>query len=229
MLDFQKQSSAPPAIAPPHAATPISVPIRSLGVGHRERIGIHLLALDTRDRYLRFGYNAADRNILEYVDSLNFETDDIFGIYNRKLELIAMAHLAYSINPQFNLCAEFGVSVRPTARGRGYGARLFERATMHASNEGVALLFVHALSENTAMLKIARKAGATVERDGTEAEAFLRLPPATLNSRVTEMVAERLAQTDYQFKTQAKNFWGLLRSLQSVRQGLRDARYKSEA
>ncbi len=227
MLDFQNPSTGPSAA--PHSVAPLVVPIRSLGVGHRERIAAHLLALDMRDRYLRFGYNAADRHILEYVDSLNFAKDGIFGIYNRKLELIAMAHLAYSVNPQFKSCAEFGVSVRPTARGRGYGARLFDRATMHASNEGVELLFVHALSENTAMLKIARKAGATVEREGSEAEAFLRLPPATLDSRMTEMVAEQLAQTDYQFKTQAKNFWDLLSALQNVRQGLREARHKSAA
>ena len=229
MSDSQKPSSAPLALVAPRVATSILVPIRSLGVGHRERIAAHLLALDPRDRYLRFGYNAADRNILAYVDGLNFASDDIFGIYNRKLELIAMAHLAYSVNPQFKSCAEFGVSVRPTARGRGYGARLFDRATMHASNEGVELLFVHALSENTAMLKIARKAGASVERDGSEAQAFLRLPPATLDSRVAEMVAEQIARTDYQFKTHAKNFWNLLSALQRARQGLQDARHKSAA
>jgi hypothetical protein len=100
---------------------------------------------------------------------------------------------------------------------------------MHASNEGVELLFVHALSENTAMLKIVRKAGATVERDGSEAEAFLRLPPATMDSRVTEMVVEKIAQTDYQFKTQAKNFWRLLSGLQSARRGVRDAPHQSAA
>jgi GNAT superfamily N-acetyltransferase len=229
MLDFQDTSPARLALAASRAAAHTVVPIRSLGVGHRERIAAHLLALDLRDRYLRFGYNAADRHIQDYVASLNFAKDDIFGIYNRKLELIAMAHLAYSVNPQFKSCAEFGVSVRPSARGRGYGARLFERATMHASNEGVELLFVHALSENTAMLKIARKAGATVERDGSEAEAFLRLPPATLDSRMTEMVAEQLAQTDYRFKIQAKHFWDFLSGLQSVRQGVRDGRHKSAA
>ena len=32
--------------------------------------------------------------------------------------------------------AEFGVSVLKAARGRGYGARLFDRAVMHARNEG---------------------------------------------------------------------------------------------
>jgi GNAT superfamily N-acetyltransferase len=208
---------AGPVLLPPVAST--VVPIRSLGEGHRQRIAAHLLALDPHDRYLRFGFSAGDAHIQNYVAGLNFDRDDIFGIYNRKLELIAMAHLAYSVSPEFKACAEFGVSVRARARGRGFGARLFERATIHARNEGVELLFVHALSENTAMLKIARNAGAVVERDGSEAEAFLRLPAATLDSRVSAMVAEQLAQTDYQFKVQAKQFWGLLGALQKTRNG----------
>jgi GNAT superfamily N-acetyltransferase len=224
MFDFQ-----PPAVASVPPLAQRVVPIRSLGAGHRARIAAHLLALEPRDRYLRFGYNAADRHIQEYVARLDFDKDDIFGIYNRKLELIAMAHLAYSVSPQCTSCAEFGVSVRPGARGRGFGARLFERASMHARNEGVEMLFVHALSENTAMLKIARNAGATVERDGSEAEAFVRLPPATLDSRMTELVAEQLALTDYRLKIQAKHFWDLLDGLQTVRQGVRSGRHKSAA
>ena len=203
------------------------VPIRSLGPSHRERIATHLLALDEGDRYLRFGYAANEEQIRRYVAGLDFDRDDIFGIYNRKLELIAMAHLAFSLDPTASSCAEFGVSVLSKGRGRGYGTRLFERAVMHARNEGVDLLFIHALSENTAMLKIARNAGATLERAGSETEAHLRLPPATLDSRMSEMVEERLAQTDYRLKVQAKSFWDFLGSLQEVRQGVRDGRHKS--
>jgi GNAT superfamily N-acetyltransferase len=208
-------------------ATSVIVPIRSLGPSHRERIASHLQALDADDRYLRFGYLATNEHVERYVAGLNFERDDIFGIYNRKLELIAMAHLAYSQEPAHSACGEFGVSVLKKARGRGYGSRLFERAVMHARNEGVQMLFVHALSENTAMLKIARNAGATVERDGSEAEAFLRLPAATLDSRMTAIVHEHLALTDYRLKAQAKQFWDLLAAVQEVRQGVRDARSKS--
>ena len=62
---------------------------------HRERILAHLLALDERSRYLRFGYAANDGHIARYVDTLDFEHDEVFGIFNRRLELIAMAHLAY--------------------------------------------------------------------------------------------------------------------------------------
>ncbi|OOG49915.1 GNAT family N-acetyltransferase [Polaromonas sp. C04] len=202
--------------------TPVMVPIRSLGPGHRERITAHLLALDEHDRYLRFGYMANDEQITRYADGLNFERDEIFGIYNRKLELIAMAHLAFSVSPECRSCAEFGVSVLKHARGRGYGARLFDRAVMHARNEGVELMFIHALSENKAMLKIAHNAGATVERDGSESEAHLRLPPATLDSRVSELVETQFAEMDYKLKTQAKQFRDFLAGLQATRRGVRE-------
>ena len=204
-----------------------AVPIRAIGPSHRERITEHLLALDERDRYLRFGYAANDTQIRRYADGLNFDRDDIFGIYNRKLELLAMAHLAYSADRQFNTCAEFGVSVAKKARGRGYGGRLFERAVLHARNEGVSQLFIHALSENTAMLKIARKAGAVIERDGSESEAHLRLPAADFESRVSELVDEQIARTDYHVKAQARQFWQFLGTLQDVRQGVQDAREKA--
>jgi RimJ/RimL family protein N-acetyltransferase len=203
------------------------VPIRSIGPRHRERIAQHLKALDARDRYLRFGYCATDEQIQRYVDGLDFERDDIFGIYNRKLELIAMAHLAFSADPAHMSCAEFGVSVRKKARGRGYGTRLFERAVVHARNEGVQMLFVHALSENTAMIQIARKAGARLERAGSETDAYLRLPPATLDTRMSEMMEEQLALTDYRLKVQAKSFWDFLAGIQEVRQGVRAARHQS--
>jgi GNAT superfamily N-acetyltransferase len=183
------------------------VPIRSLSPRHRARIAEHLLELSTADRYLRFGYPATDAHIGKYVDMLDFERDEVFGIFNRRLNLIAMAHLAHAQEAAHSgagRIAEFGVSVSPKARGRGYGARLFERAVLHARNRGVASLFIHALSENIAMLKIVRNAGATIERNGSESEAWLKLPPLTMVTRVGEMVEEQAAEIDYQFKLQAQ-------------------------
>lgn len=213
-----------PAPTPPAQGVSASVPIRSIGPSHREQVRQHLLGLEPHDRYLRFGYTANDEQIGRYVDGLRFDRDELFGIFNRKLDLIAMAHLAYSVDPACHSCAEFGVSVARQARGRGYGSRLFERAVMHARNEGVSQLFIHALTENTAMLKIARKAGASIEREGAEAEAHLRLPPADFDSRVTELINEQLAITNYQLKAQARHFWNALALLQEIRQGVRDSR-----
>ena len=203
------------------------VPIRSLSERHRRIIARHLLALNASDRYLRFGYAAQDTQIQTYVDQLNFERDEIYGIYNRKVQLIAVAHLALSGDPKCNNCAEFGVSVLEDARGKGYGSLLFDRAVTHARAEGVDLMFIHALSENTAMLKIARNAGATVERDGSESEAYLKMPPATLDTKLTDIVEEQLGEMDFQLKVQAKRFWEFLAAVQEVRQGVRDARHQS--
>lgn len=201
------------------------IPIRSLTPRHAPKILAHLLSLQPEDRYLRFGYPATDEQIARYVSGLNFERDEIFGVFNRRLKLVAMAHLAYSIDPQWATCAEFGVSVASHQRGKGLGVRLFNHAVMHARNEGVSLLFIHALSENLPMLKIARRAGASVQRDGSESEAYLALPEATLDSQFSGLVQEQMAQVDYQLKNQAQQFRAWLATVQEIRQGVRDARH----
>lgn len=199
----------------------VAVPIRSLGPRHRERIASHLLALEMQDRYLRFGYHASDDQIARYVEGLDFERDEIFGIFNRRLELIAMAHLATSDHSQHLHCAEFGVSVLQRARGRGFGARLFDRAIVNARNDGVSMLFIHALSENTAMLKIARNAGAVVHREGSESEAFLELPPASADTHMVELLGRQFAEADYCLKKQARQFLEFLANVQETRESMR--------
>jgi RimJ/RimL family protein N-acetyltransferase len=206
---------------------PWAAAIRRLGSRHRARIARHLTQLDEHDRYLRFGYLANDAQIEAYVDTLDFERDAIFGIYSRRLELVAMAHLAHSVDRSLDACAEFGVSVLPAVRGHGYGAKLFARAMRHARNEGVQLLFIHALTENKAMIHIARKAGATVELDGPEASAYLRLPPANFESQITEIVESRIADADYRLKVQAQQFWSVLSALQSLRRAVGNALHQS--
>jgi len=180
------------------------VPIRSLAARHRPRILSHMLALSERDRYLRFGYAASDAQISHYVEQLDFEHDEVFGIFNRRLELLAMAHLAYlEPGPSPRRAAEFGVSVAKAARGRGYGDRLFDHAALHARNRGFDSLLVHALTENTAMLRICRNAGARIERDGPESQAWIRLAPENLVSRMEALVGDTAADLDYRLKRQA--------------------------
>jgi ribosomal protein S18 acetylase RimI-like enzyme len=189
------------------------VPIRSLGPRHRERIASHLLSLELSDRYLRFGYAATDSQISKYVDMLDFEQDEVFGIFSRRLELIAMAHLAHAIpSPAKDgpAMSEFGVSVLPQARSRGFGRRLFEHAMLHARNRGVETLLIHALSENTAMLKIARNAGATIVREGSESDAWVRLPPDSLASHMDELIEHQAAELNYRLKAGAR---GILNAL----------------
>jgi GNAT superfamily N-acetyltransferase len=208
-----------PAAAPAETVSPLAsaraalerlstwVPIRSLARRHRRRIIDHLLALESQDRYLRFGYPASDEQIRKYALSIDFARDEVLGIFNRRLKLIAMAHLAYGQplpSDASRTMAEFGVSVLPQSRSRGLGRRLFDAAALHARNRSIDTLFIHALSENRPMLRIAAAAGAIVERDGGESAAWLRLPPDTVGSQVEQALERHLGELDFQFKRQAQ-------------------------
>lgn len=205
----------------------VMIPITRLKKVNVPEILKHLRELSEHDRYLRFGYTATDAQIHRYVSTLNFKRDEIYGVFNRNLDLVAMAHLALVKEPGREFSGEFGVSVMFSARGRGYGGHQFERAVIHARNDKVYQMHIHALSENAPMIRIARKAGATLERVGSETEAFLRLPKRDLDSRVTELVADQFAKTNYSIKEDAKRFWKFLAEVQEIRQGVRKARHQS--
>lgn len=205
----------------------VLVPICPITKAHAAELKTHMLGLEEHDRYLRFGYSATDEQISRYVDQLDFERDEIYGIYNRNLEIVAMAHVAIIREAGREPLAEFGVSVAAHARGRGYGARLFERAVMHARNEKVTLMYIHALSENAPMIRIARNAGAEIVRDGSETEAYLRLPKRDLDSRISEVLADQYAKANYSAKEDARRFWSFLKDVREIRRGVRRARHKS--
>ena len=199
---------------------------------HQEQKGqilTHLLCLTQQDRYLRFGYPAQDVQIQIYVENIDFSRDKILGIFDEDMSLVAMAHLALARPSKFSRSAEFGVSVAPTLRKHGLGAQLFERSSLLASNEGVSMLFIHALSENLPMLKIARSHGAKLEQYGGETDAFLQLPERNWASRLHQGYLTFYGQTDLEIKMQVKQFWSQLGQIQEIRQGVRDGRHVASA
>ncbi len=197
--------------------------IRTLGPNHRARLMRHLIALEPQDRYLRFGYTASDQQIANYVERLDFVNDAVFGVFNNRLEIVGMAHLATYMDANGSNVGDFGVSVSPSARGKGIGGRLYERAALHARNEGVDVLQIQALAENGAMLAIARKRGATVHRHGPESEAYLKLPRPDLESRLSELLEESWANMQYGAKAQTRIFCGLIAGFQSLRKSATSA------
>lgn len=201
--------SAP--VSPTTRRDPLAwVPIRALSERHRPRIVAHLLALEPHDRYLRFGHVASDSQITRYVDQIDFEADEVFGIFNRRLQVLALAHLAMLGLHDGVQAAEFGVSVAASARGRGWGGRLFEQAALHARNRGIDRLAINALVENAPMLHIVRKAGAQVTFDGSDATAWLTLPPEDFASHVEALVERQAAEFDYGVKVHARRLDGWL-------------------
>ncbi|WP_250532985.1 GNAT family N-acetyltransferase [Caballeronia sp. AZ10_KS36] len=184
-------------------AARLPVLVRELSSADRERLLTHFLALDEDDRLLRFGQIVPDHVIENYVQNLNFTSDTVFGVFGNSLELLGVGHLAYLPAEGEKRTAEFGVSVLESARGRGIGSKLFERAAMRSRNTRVSVLYMHCLSRNSRMMHIARKSGMKIEYAYGEADAYLSLPPADQTSIMAEMLQEQAAVFDYAIKRQA--------------------------
>ena len=194
-----------PDLASPAARARRWVPIRKLGPRHRARVLEHLLALDDSDRILRFGLLASDESLRDYVNQIDFARDELFGIFDRRLRLLAMAHLAYGTRQASTEgIAEFGVSVLARKRGQGLGSQLFEHAVMHARNRGMSTMLMQLARDNAAMLGIAQRAGAKLEFEGADVLAQLPLPADTLGSQISELLGHHAAEIDYRLKMQTR-------------------------
>ncbi|MGF6722585.1 RimJ/RimL family protein N-acetyltransferase [Paraburkholderia sp. GAS41] len=180
--------------------------VRELTAIDRERLLAHFLALGEDDRLLRFGQLVPDHVIENYVRSIDFTRDTVFGVFDNQLQLVGVGHLAYLPVEQAGdkRTAEFGVSVLERVRGQGIGSKLFERAAIRSRNTHVTMLYMHCLSRNSTMMHIAKKAGMKIEYAYGEADAYLTLPPADQSSIIAEMLQEQAAVFDYALKRQAR-------------------------
>jgi RimJ/RimL family protein N-acetyltransferase len=149
-----------------YVVTPLAAPFRA-------DVAAHLLELDTEDRAMRFGHAVRDRTIETYVAGMHFARDVVLGAHDTRLRLIGVAHLVFTGEAGQAREAEFGVSVRHDARGRGVGCSLFQAALGNARRQAVHAFSMHIVADNTAMLRIARRAGMTLHREYGEVRAVL--------------------------------------------------------
>lgn len=178
--------------------------VRELASKDREQLLTHFLALGSEDRLLRFGQTVPDHVIENYVRTIDFSRNTVFGVFDHELELIGVGHLAYLPAEGDKRTAEFGVSVLESARGHGVGTKLFERAAIRSRNTRVSMLYMHCLSRNATMMHIAKKSGMRIEYAYGEADAYLSLPPADHSTIIAEMMQEQAALFDYALKRQAR-------------------------
>ena len=203
---------------PDEAPEKFPVRIKALSERDRRRLLMHFLGLNESDRLLRFGTVLPDELVTRYVQMLNFARDTVFGVYDNRFRLMGVGHLAFAPREALpavrdattkERVAEFGVSVSSEARGMGIGTKLFQRAAIHCRNADVDTLYMHCLSSNRTMMHIAKKAGMDIERSYGEADAYLKLAPASPATVMQEAVEEQVAMLDYTIKanTRAATKW----------------------
>jgi len=159
----------------------------------------HFLKLDVDDLRLRFGVAQNSASLKFYVRRINFNRDAVFGVFDDELELVGVSHVAVE-----GETAELGVSVLAGHRGRGVGTALFERSHAFARNHFIRVLYMHCLSENAAMMHIAKKSGMRIQMAGGESDAWLELPLMDAATIASEMFDEQVAVLDYALKAQVK-------------------------
>jgi RimJ/RimL family protein N-acetyltransferase len=208
------------------AADKPPVRIKELAERDRRNVLMHFLGLNEKDRLLRFGSVLSDELITKYVQKLDFARDAVFGVYDDRLMLVGIGHLAFAprdsrgTGPDATLkerIAEFGVSVSEGARGLGIGSKLFRRASIHCRNADVDTLYMQCLVSNQTMIHIAKKAGMEIHREFGETDAYLKLTPASPRSVMREAVEEQVATFDYAMKANAVIASRLLEKLSGYR------------
>lgn len=173
-----------------------SLVVYPLGNDSRTQVLEHLLRLAPNDRRLRFGVPLLDESIAGYVARLDFGRDAVFGVRDDAETLVGVTHVA-----RLDDAVELGLSVDAAHRGRGIAKAMFRRAKLHARNRGFRQLFMHCLSENAAMMHIAREGGMRIVIDGTDRDASLSLLPATPLSFGAEFYEGQLMLLDWTLRT----------------------------
>lgn len=173
----------------------MSIPVSRLNASHRDLLKQHFDELADEDVRLRFGNMLNHDARHAYVDGINFERDSVFGVYSDDLTLLGAAHLACMAG-----AAELGLSVLPACRGLGIGTALFNRAAISARNLQIVELFMHCLTQNRAIMHIARKAGMRIIVEHADADAYLELPPGNPLTFGQEMAQQQFAQFDWALK-----------------------------
>jgi len=175
--------------------------VQRLGRFQTAEMLAHFSTLPSEDLRLRFGAPMGPLALQDYVDGIDFSNDRVFGIFNRELCLVSVAHLAVDLERDF---AELGLSVAHESRRRGHGEALLRRAATHAASLGLHRIYMHCLSENRALMGLARKAGFKIVAARGEADASKQLEETRPESIAMEIVSDRIALVDSVYKHQAK-------------------------
>jgi len=141
------------------------------------------LCLPAADRYHRFGRPMTDESISAYVARLAW-TDSVFlGAFDRGAKLVGLLELADVRNG-----AEIAIVVDPSARGKGLGKALMDRALLKAKVRGAERVVLLCHMHNEPMRRLAHSAGLHAHLEDGEVEGSLAFAQAQLVDRTDDVI-----------------------------------------
>jgi GNAT superfamily N-acetyltransferase len=172
--------------------------VKDLRVSDRTLLAEHFLALHGERPALALQACPRRRRVCATTSPGSTSTRTrCFGVLDDDLRLLGAAHVART-----GETVELGISVLAAHRRHGLGAALLERASLRARNWGKRTLYIHCLSENETMMRLARKQSMRVVVERGEADAWLELPARDAASFFGEAFANTVAVFDHALKRQ---------------------------
>lgn len=131
--------------------------IRQLSAKENGEFLNHLLGLDKKCRFLRFGSVVSDQWIQDYVAQAFQNKSVILGFFDTYGVLRGSAELQFSTE-QLGL-SEAAFTVDPICQGFGIGSLLMMRIIQEAYSRELDQVSIYCLLENKPMMRIAKKFG----------------------------------------------------------------------
>jgi RimJ/RimL family protein N-acetyltransferase len=154
------------------------------------------------DRRLRFGGAISDEFVLEYINHNPPRTlSDMWFVVEDNDKIVATCHVAYDDKENV---AELGLTVSPNYRNQKLGQQLFDRGVTWARMMGAESVFMHCLTENHVMQRIARNSGMTVVTlwPSDESEASIKIDKNRITAGFEDIVMENMALYDQSVRQQ---------------------------
>jgi RimJ/RimL family protein N-acetyltransferase len=170
----------------------------------RIKLGDHFMKdIVGEDRRLRFGYDAPDTAVQEYLkQSIDYDYgyDSIWFVVDDGEKIVATCHV--SINRETST-AEMGCTVSSEYRNKKIGQELFNRGVTWARMAGAEHVFMHCLSENKVIQHIAKKGGMTVITiDPTEKESTIHVKQNRFEAGFKDYIMDTIAVYDTAIRKQ---------------------------
>jgi GNAT superfamily N-acetyltransferase len=155
---------------------------------HLAEYAKHLKQLNDQDRYTRFGYHAHPESIDSMILNMLYDSHNhhIFTYYQDE-QIVGFGHLA-----QDGTDWELAVSVAQEYQGRGIANALMSHMIDWGKTHGVAVLYMHCITDNKKIQHLARKHGLrAIDRSSTDLTARVEIPKPTVLDYTSSLVTEQ--------------------------------------
>ncbi|HTT40957.1 MAG TPA: GNAT family N-acetyltransferase [Burkholderiales bacterium] len=190
--------------------------IRELVEAERGKVAAFLLALDERNRCLRFCRPMTDEAIRSHVERINWDEAIVLGAFDQEANLVGLIELR-----EQGASADLAVTVAPDHRRNGIGHGLMDRALFKARVLGKERVTLTCQADNKPMRRLAQRVGlvsqsesgvedsprAPAAREGAAADAARPVASVTytaaLYARTWENVLQKLLSTPWSMAADA--------------------------